>query len=97
MMTLSGGALAFVVKEKLSGTVKASGYEWHFALLCLGLWVLLAIAANVTRAWDFRYSRRAARSRMKDGQDHQKLHDKAECFGDWTWRACSVVKPPPSS
>lgn len=89
MMTLSGAIVAFTVKGKLDGTVKAGGCGWHFALLCLGLSVLFAIAANVTRAWDFRYSRRAARARMKDGNDHQGLHDTAELLGDCTWRLFS--------
>ena len=78
MMTLSGGVLAFVVKEKLDGKVNAHGGGWHFALGCLGFSVLAAIVANVTRALDFRYTRRAARERMKDGKDHQDLHDTAE-------------------
>ncbi len=85
MMTLSGAVLAFVVKEKLDGKLKAYGCEWGFALGGLGLSVLVAIVANVTRALDFRYSRRAARERMKDGKDHQDLHDTAECLGAWTW------------
>jgi hypothetical protein len=85
LMTLSGGLLAFVVKEKLNGEVKAHGHGWRFALGCLGFSVLIAIAANVTRVLDFRYTRRAARERMKDGEDHEELHDKAECFGAWTW------------
>lgn len=90
MMTLSGAALAFAVKEKLDGTVKASGCRWILALLCLGSSVLLAIFANVTRAWDFRYTRRAARERMKDGKDHQNFHDRAECLGNCTWVLFSV-------
>ena len=85
MMTLSGGVLAFVVKEKLDGKVNAHGCAWHFVLGCLGFSVVAAIIANVTRALDFRYTRRAARARMKDGEDHQDLHDKAECLGAWTW------------
>jgi len=32
MMTLSGAVLAFVVKEKLDGKLKAYGCEWGFAL-----------------------------------------------------------------
>lgn len=86
MMTLSGGLLAFLVKEKLDGQLKAHGDGWHFALGCLGFSVLAAIVANVTRALDFRYTRRAARERMKDGGDHQELHDTAERIGAWTWR-----------
>jgi hypothetical protein len=85
MMTLAGGMLAFVVKEKLDGVVNARGCGWYFALGSLGLSVVLAIAANVTRAFDFRYTRGAARARMKDGEDHQELHKKADCFGAWTW------------
>jgi hypothetical protein len=90
MMTLSGAALAFAVKEKLDGTVKASGCRWVLALFCLGSSVLLAIFANVTRAWDFRITRRAARERMKDGKDHEKLHDTAECLGTCTWAFFTV-------
>jgi hypothetical protein len=85
MMTLSGAILVFVVKEKLDEKIKAHGCEWRFALGCLGLSVLAAIAANITRACDFRYTRRAVRERMKNGEDHQELHDKAEWLGAWTW------------
>ena len=85
MMTLAGGVLAFVVKEKLDRVVNASGCGWHFALVCLGASVVLAIAANVTRALDFRYTRSAARARWKDGEDHQELYTLANLFGSWTW------------
>jgi hypothetical protein len=85
MMTLSGGVLAFAIKGKLDGAVKASGFSWRSALIFLGCSVLFAIAANVTRAWDFRYTRGAARARMKDGRDHDELHDKADCLGRLTW------------
>lgn len=51
------GLFAFAVKGKLDMTVKASGCTWHVALHCLGYSVFLAIAANLTRAWDFRFSR----------------------------------------
>jgi hypothetical protein len=85
MMTLSGGTLAFAINEKLDEKLKANGCGWHFALGCLGLSVIIAIIANVTRALDFRYTRRAARARMKDGADHQELHDRAESLGAWTW------------
>src|SRR5580704_2839178 len=74
MMTLSGAILAFVVKEKLDEKIKAHGGAWRFPLGYLGLSVLAAIAANITRACDFRYTRRAVRERMKDGKDHQELH-----------------------
>lgn len=88
MMTLSGGVLAFVVKGKLEGTVKANGCAWRAALIFLGCSVLIAIVANVTRALDFRYTRRAVRARMKDGGarvEHQRFHDIADCLGEWTW------------
>jgi hypothetical protein len=85
MMTLAGGLLAFVVKAKLDGSVKASGCAWHLALLCLGHSVLAAIAANITRAVDFRYTRRSVRARMKAGNNHQRLRDIADFFGAWTW------------
>jgi hypothetical protein len=84
-MTLSGAVLAFVVKEKLDEKIKASGCEWCFALACLGLSVLVAIVANITRAFDFRYTRRAVRERMNEGTNHHELHDKAESLGAWTW------------
>jgi hypothetical protein len=85
MMTLAGGVLAFVVKEKLDGVVRALGFGWHLALLCLGASVVLAIAANVTRVFDFRYTRRAAKARMNDGKDHQEVQIKADRLGVWTW------------
>ena len=55
------------------------------ALGYLALSVLFAIAANVTRAFDFRYTRKAVRARMPGSTNHQKLHNTAECLGDWTW------------
>ncbi len=85
MMTLSGGALAFAIREKIEGYVKLDGCAWRLAVLSLAISVIAAVAANVTRALDFRYTRRAARARMKDGKDHEELHETAERLGAWTW------------
>jgi hypothetical protein len=85
MMTLAVGILALFIKEKLDGQFEAFGWELRFGLGYLLLSVLIAITANVTRAIDFRYTRRAARKRMETGQDDQALRNKAECFGAWTW------------
>jgi hypothetical protein len=60
MMTLSGGTLAFFVNEKLEGKLSAPGWAGRFALGYLGLSVLAAIGANVTRG--ARFSLHPARS-----------------------------------
>lgn len=86
MMTLSGALLAFVIKGKFDGTIKANGCGWRAALIFLGCSVLFAIVANVSRALDFRYTRQAARARMKNGLDHDEFHSKADCLGGFTWR-----------
>jgi hypothetical protein len=86
--TLAGATLAFGTKILMDSQSAFSGYQ-HCLFLAsfrfLGLSIITALGANVTRALDFRFTRRAARERMKDGQDHDDLHDKAECLGKWTW------------
>jgi hypothetical protein len=89
LLTLAGAALAFGTKILMESQTPASHAALCFfcvALLSLALSVVAALSANVTRAVDFRNTRRAARERMKDGEDHDKFHEKAERFGKWTWR-----------
>jgi hypothetical protein len=87
-LTLAGVAISFALKILMeSRTPFPALAHWFFyvALLLLGLSIAAALCANVTRALDFRYTRRAARERMKQGKDHDKYHNKAECLGEWTW------------
>jgi hypothetical protein len=89
LLTLGSAALAFEAKILVeSGQHLADGAFcfFHLALPCFALSIVTALAANVTRAMDFRNTRCAARERMKDGKDHDEFHEKAESFGQWTWR-----------
>lgn len=88
MLTLAGASLAFAAKtmmESKSILPFPSRFFFHASVVAFAVSVFVAVAANVTRAYDFRCTRRAARERMKDGEDHQDLHDRAEAFGTCTW------------
>jgi hypothetical protein len=87
-LTFAGVTVSFVLKfliEPHTPFPRSTRCLFHSALPLLLLSVAVALCANVTRALDFRYTRRAARERMKDGKDHEEFHDKAECYGRWTW------------
>jgi hypothetical protein len=88
-LTLGSAAISLALKiliESQSPFPGAARCLFYWALLFLGFSVGAALSANCTRAFDFRHTRRAARERMKDGKDHDEFHDKAECYGKWTWR-----------
>jgi hypothetical protein len=66
----------------------------HLSIIVLVVSIGLALAANTTRALDFRYTRRAAYARWKKKEsDHDTFQDKAEKCGKWTWRLfyCQTV------
>ncbi|MGH9716010.1 MAG: hypothetical protein ACRD4R_04675 [Candidatus Acidiferrales bacterium] len=85
MMLATGATLGFVLKEKLDHVIGAGGCAWRAALISLGISILAAIAANVTRSEDFRYSRRAARARMqRDDKTHDRYQRMADCLGTVT-------------
>jgi hypothetical protein len=88
LLTFAGVTVSFALKiliEPHTSFLCPARSLFYAAMLPLSLSVAVALCANVTRASDFRYTRRAARARMKDGKDHDEFHDKAECFGKWTW------------
>jgi hypothetical protein len=67
MLTLAGAALALGAKtlmESKEVLPSPHHYSFHTSVFALGLSVFLAVAANFTRAFDFRNTRRAARARM---------------------------------
>ncbi len=87
-LTFSGTTLGFALKILMDSQTPFSGPAhclFHFSLPLLLLSIASALLANVTRALDFRYTRRAAKERMKDGKDHDDFHHKADCYGSWTW------------
>jgi hypothetical protein len=89
LLTFAGVTLSFALKiliEPHTPFPCRARFLFYAAMLSLSLSVLAALGANVTRALDLRDTRRAARARMKDGKDHDKFHDKADCYGRWTWR-----------
>jgi hypothetical protein len=88
-LTFAGVTVSFALKilmESHTPFLRPARCFFYAALLLLLLSVTAALCANVTRALDFRYTRRAARERMKYGKDHDEFHDKAECYGKWTWQ-----------
>jgi hypothetical protein len=89
MLTIAVAMLAFAATTMMQSKVPLpypARWLFHCSLPTLAIAVFVAIAANVTRALDFRYSRRAARARMKGEGDHNDLQDTAEWWGKWTWR-----------
>lgn len=87
-LTFAGVTVSFALKilmESHTPFPRPARCLFYSALPLLLLSVAVALCANVTRALDFRYTRRAARERMKGGKDHDEFHDKAECYGKWTW------------
>ena len=96
MLTLAGAALALAAKtmmESKSQLPYTGRPLFHTSVAALAISIFVAVAANFTRACDFRYTRRAARARMKDGQNHDDLHDTAEKLGKWTWYFFYVQAP----
>ena len=88
-LTLSGAVLAFAVKTMMESKAPlptGAHCMFHTSLLVLVFSIGASLAANVTRALDFRYTRRAAYARWKDKPEHDCLQDKANTFGRWTWR-----------
>jgi hypothetical protein len=87
-LTLAGATLA-LAKRILMNSQSAFSDHQHCLFLAsfpfLGMSIVAALGANMSRALDFRFTRRAVRERMKDGKDHADLHDRAEYLGQWTW------------
>lgn len=87
-LTLGGAAISLALKilmESKSPFPHLARCFFYGGLFLLLFSVAAACLANVTRAFDFRYTRRAARERMKNGTDNNKFHEKAERYGKWTW------------
>jgi hypothetical protein len=87
--TLSAAVLAFAVKLMMDAKVHlptCARCLFDVSLLLLGSSIAAALIANVTRANDFRYTRRAALARWRGDADHSALHDTASRFSAWTWR-----------
>jgi len=87
-LTLSGAVLAFAVKIMMDSKAPLPAcvhYMFHASLLVLGISIGSSLAANTTRAMDFRYTRRAAYARWKKEPDHATLQETADNCGKWTW------------
>ena len=87
--TLSGAVLAFAVKTMMESKAPLPACAhcmFHASLLVLGISIWSSLAANITRAIDFRYTRRASHARWKNKpEEHDACQDKACTFGKWTW------------
>lgn len=95
-LTLSGAVLAFAVKTMMESRAPLPACAhcmFHTSLLVLGVSIFASLVANITRAADFRYTRRAAHARWRSKPEHDDLRDKADNFGKWTWRLfyCQTV------
>jgi hypothetical protein len=87
-LTFAGVAVAFALKilmESRTPFPYIAHCFFYIALLLLPLSVAAALSANITRALDFRYSRRAARKRWKNETGHDEFEKKATRLGEWTW------------
>jgi hypothetical protein len=88
-LTFSGAVLAFAVKTMMQSATPLPACAHHLfmgSLLSLIVSIACALVANMTRAADFRFTRKAALARWKSKPDHDALQDKADTFGNWTWR-----------
>ena len=88
ILTLSGAVLAFAVKAMMESKAPlptCAHFMFHASILILGISVWSSLVANVTRALDFRYTRKAAYARWKNRPEHNSHHDKANSFGELTW------------
>jgi hypothetical protein len=86
-LTLATAMLVFAMKILMESKMPFAGVEhvfFHLGVLLLALSVVAALAANYTRAQDFRYTRRAARPSVSE-ENRLNAHDRAECYGKCTW------------
>jgi len=63
-LTFAGAILAFAVKTMMESNEvlpAPASEEFHCSLIALGLSIGFALLGNVTRAFDFRYTRKAIR------------------------------------
>jgi hypothetical protein len=89
-LTFAIAELGFAVKTMMESKSVLPGPArsmFWISIICVLLAIGFALGANLTRAWDFRYTRRAARVRWrpKAGEDHEKVQKQAACYGKWTW------------
>lgn len=89
MLTLAGAALGFGVKTMMESTTVLPCPARLFFRISLGLLavsIVSAVGANFTRCHDYRYTRRAARARVKENEQiHDSSAETAEKYGQWTW------------
>ena len=92
LFTVAAAIVGFASKEIIEQR-KLLSHDWWAVFdfkACfpfLAFSIIVALAANVTRAFDFRYTRHAAMDRLKGRPGEAELCEKkSERFGKWTWR-----------
>jgi len=89
LLTFATAMMAFAMKILMESQKPFPGIAhclFPLGVLLLGASIVAALAANWTRALDFRYTRRAARERLTNGDKHDDHQATAEHWGEWTWR-----------
>jgi hypothetical protein len=94
ILTFTGATLAFAVKTMMESP-RVLGhwghYLFHSSLLLLGISIMVGVGANITRCVDFSTTRRAALARCDGNRgDHEKLAQRADRLGSWTWRFFAI-------
>jgi hypothetical protein len=90
IFTVTAALLGLATKEVIEQRQHMS-HEWwpvflfKLAFPPLAVSTVVALLANVARSLDFRYTRRAALSRLERPDDHQMFEERAERFGKATW------------
>jgi hypothetical protein len=103
LFTVAAAIIGFASKEIIEQRRYLSHDWWPvlFFKCCfpfLAFSTILALGANITRAFDFRYTRHAALDRWKgEEKDAERCEKRAEDYGKWTWGlfiaqiACFIV------
>lgn len=87
-LTFAGAIVAFAAKTMMDSNEvlrMPARFLFHGGMPLLLLSITLGLAANCTRALDFRDTRRAARARMNNEANHDTFSRTADCYGKWTW------------
>jgi hypothetical protein len=96
LLTFATAMMAFAMKILMESQKPFPGIAhclFPLSVLFLGASIIVALAANWTRALDFRYTRRAARERVTNSDKHDDHQGTADSWGEWTWRLfyCQTV------
>lgn len=93
IFTIASAVLGLITKELIERKIVLNGNEWvpfglfKWAFGLLAFSTAVAVLANITRALDFRFTRRAALERLrKEEMPRLKSQEWSERWGRYTWR-----------